>query len=176
MPVITGNVESMRRDRKGIKVGGEWYSAFNASQLDNVERKDDIEFEYTEKGSYKNIKGDARKAAGGSSASSGASKSPAKSGGYNSAGVEVGHAWNSAVQIVLADGGTVGKSHEDTVRECIAVAARVYAVCGALRAQAEAGTLDGTTSLDGAVEPPVVAVVPDKPSVDLAAITGGTTL
>jgi hypothetical protein len=146
MPVITGNVESMRRDRKGIKVGGEWYSAFNASQLDNVEWKDDIEFEYTEKGSYKNIKGDARKVGGGSSAPASAFKSSVKSSGYSSAGVEVGHAWNSAVQIVLADGGSVGKSHEDTVRECIAVAARVYAVCGALRAQAEAGELDGSAS------------------------------
>jgi hypothetical protein len=59
---ISGVVESMARNRKAIKVDGEWYSAFNASQLGGVEWKDEVEFDYEEviKGgaTFLNIKGE----------------------------------------------------------------------------------------------------------------------
>jgi hypothetical protein len=71
MQTVTGKVESMRQDRKGIKVNGEWYAAFASSQLKGIEWKDEVTFQVatTEKNgkTYKNIKGDVEKAGGGSS-------------------------------------------------------------------------------------------------------------
>ena len=84
MEQITGEIESMRKDRKGIKVNGEWYSAYASSQLSGVEWKDVVTFgvQRTEKNGqvYMNIKGDAKKSGGGGGSSSGAptpSASPA---------------------------------------------------------------------------------------------------
>ena len=56
-----GNVESKRRDGKGIKLqDGNWYSVFKASELEDVNRGDLVEFEYTEKGNFKNISTDVK--------------------------------------------------------------------------------------------------------------------
>lgn len=58
MSVTKGNVESKRRDGKGIKLqDGEWYSAFSETTLSEVNRGDLVEFEYVTKGDWKNIKG-----------------------------------------------------------------------------------------------------------------------
>lgn len=49
-------IVSMRRDRRGFKdEDGNWYSCFNASTLNGCERGDEVEFEFTEKGGYKNV-------------------------------------------------------------------------------------------------------------------------
>ena len=76
MPNIeNAEVVSMRRDRKGFKLGDDtWYSAFNP--IKNVERGDIVSFEYQTKGSFNNIKG---AVVVGGSADTGDGGSPAKS-------------------------------------------------------------------------------------------------
>lgn len=54
---MTGVVEAVRKDRRGIKVGDDWYSAYNPSQLNDVEKGDSVKFDYTVKGNFNNIKG-----------------------------------------------------------------------------------------------------------------------
>ena len=172
MPTMTGEIKSMRKDRKGVKMeDGEWYSAFNASQMGSAEWKDTVTFEYIEKGPYKNIKGNVTVtgAASGATSVAGSTSAPYR----GNAGVEVGHAWNSAVQIVLASNPNM--SYEDIVKECIPVAARVYAVCAALREKAAAGTLDGTAPVASAAqepEPEPKATTSPLGAVDIEAITG----
>ena len=54
-----GNVESKRRDGKGIKLqDGNWYSTFKSSDTEGVNRGDLVEFEYTQKGNFNNIQGE----------------------------------------------------------------------------------------------------------------------
>lgn len=54
---ITGSIESLKRDRSGFKVRGEWYSNFPPKPLPAWahERGVSVEFEYLERGGYKNI-------------------------------------------------------------------------------------------------------------------------
>jgi hypothetical protein len=94
---ISGKVASKRKDGKGIKVGEEWFSAFNASELDHINWKDDVEFSFARNGRFNNLKGTVKLI----SAGGGSSSAPAKSGGYSGVGVRAGHAWNSALQTVL---------------------------------------------------------------------------
>ena len=58
---VSGVIESSRKDGKGIKVNGEWYSAFRASQIGDARYKDEVSFDAddNEKGGtvYHNIKG-----------------------------------------------------------------------------------------------------------------------
>ena len=61
---VTGKIDSMRKDRKGIQVNGTWYSAFLSTQLDAVKYGEEVEFvfEAVQKGDqvYNNIKGDVK--------------------------------------------------------------------------------------------------------------------
>ena len=50
---VTGFVESVRKDRKGIKLNGEWYSSFSTV---NCNSRDNVELEFTQNGEWKNIK------------------------------------------------------------------------------------------------------------------------
>lgn len=81
MQQVKGTIESMRQDRKGIKVGGKWYSVFSPSQLKGVEWKDEVQFNVEAKEvngkTYHNIKGDVEKVGGGSSAPAMPSSNPA---------------------------------------------------------------------------------------------------
>lgn len=58
---INGTVESKRRDGKGIKIGEYWYSVMFSSELDDINKGDTVEVEFTTKPSpsgvdYRNIK------------------------------------------------------------------------------------------------------------------------
>lgn len=81
MQQVKGKVQSMRKDRKGIQVNDQWYSAFASSQLKGVEWKDDVEFMVatTEKNgnTYYNIKGDVKKVGGDTTAPAMPSSNPA---------------------------------------------------------------------------------------------------
>lgn len=57
-------VEAKSKDGKKIMIGPDWFSAFNASTLEGVERGDTVSFVYTLKGDWKNIKGSVRKGEG----------------------------------------------------------------------------------------------------------------
>lgn len=58
---VTGVVKSVRKDRKGFQLeDGEWYSAFNASQLKDVERGNNVAFDVKINGKYKNIQGNVK--------------------------------------------------------------------------------------------------------------------
>ncbi len=61
---VSGVIESARKDGKGIKVDGEWYSAFTASQLGEARYKDEVEFKVKDntKGgrTFHNIQGDVK--------------------------------------------------------------------------------------------------------------------
>lgn len=100
MSTITGKVESMRRDKKGVKVNGEWYSSFNP--ISGVEWKDEVEFEFEQKGRYNNIKGAVRKLGSGGGGNNSGQYSGAgnRSYGYSNVGVEVGHASNLAMRMM----------------------------------------------------------------------------
>lgn len=99
MEKISGMVESKSRKGNSIKVGDEWYSCFNASDLRHVNWKDTVEFMYVEKGQFKNIKGPVTliEGSGGSSASSGG-RSAGRS--HSNLGVELGHASNLAMKVM----------------------------------------------------------------------------
>ena len=47
-----GLVEKVRRDKKAFQVMGKWYSAFNELKVNVGDR---IEFDYVEKGDFKNV-------------------------------------------------------------------------------------------------------------------------
>lgn len=50
-------VNSVSKNGKSLKIDDVWYGAFNASQLNGAAVGDTVDFEYVEKGEYKNIKG-----------------------------------------------------------------------------------------------------------------------
>ncbi len=55
MTEITGTIQSVRRDRKGVKIDDVWYSAYAASELNGAERGDHVKLTYSAKGDFKNI-------------------------------------------------------------------------------------------------------------------------
>lgn len=92
---ITGTITAKARTGKSIQLDdGNWYGAFNASQLGGVEKGDSVELSYKINGRYRNIQGNVTKASGGSASSTGgsASSTPARSGGrsYRANGEEGG--------------------------------------------------------------------------------------
>ena len=142
MPTITGKVESMRRDKKGVKVNGEWYSSFNA--ISGVEWKDEVEFEFEQKGRYNNIKGAVRKlgSGGGGSNSGKYSGSGNRSTGYSNVGVEVGHASNLAMRMMeqriqMEDNIEIGST--DYYKMFMEDTKNVHKIMTALRASIEKG-------------------------------------
>lgn len=52
---MVGVIEAVKKDNKAIKVGGVWYSSF--LPMPPMNAGDEVTFDYTEKGPYKNIKG-----------------------------------------------------------------------------------------------------------------------
>lgn len=96
METITGVVESVRKDRKGMCVNGQWYSSWDAL---SVNTGDEVLFNYVEKGTFKNIKGKVRVTGSKPVTSSGGGKS----GGYSNLGVEIGHAANLAMEMMKQD-------------------------------------------------------------------------
>lgn len=81
---MTGTITAKARTGKSIQMDdGNWYSAFNASQIGDVDKGDSVEFQFKVNGRYRNIQGNVSKVAGGSSESTG-SKAPARSGGGRS--------------------------------------------------------------------------------------------
>ena len=144
MPTVKGTIVSQRRDRKGFKLDDdEWYSSFET--LSGVDLGDVVEFEYVAKGRWKNIKGKINKVSGGSGSSSGGGGEPPARKNFN-VGVEVGHAWNSAVQIVLAT--DISKDREQILRDTADLTARVYSFCRELRKFAEEGSLEGAEPVE----------------------------
>lgn len=97
---IDGTVESKSRKGNSIKVNGGWYSTFNASDLDHVNWKDQVSFDFVTKGKYNNISGKVEVTAKAPAASS--SGGGGKGGDYT-LGVELGHASKLAMDVMLAD-------------------------------------------------------------------------
>ena len=93
METITGTITSVRKDRKGFAIGDEWYSSWDA--LD-VNRGDEVLFNYVQKGRYKNIKGSVKVTGGGAPAP----KAGGFKGGNNNLGIELGHAANLAQRVM----------------------------------------------------------------------------
>lgn len=74
MTTMTGTITSKARTGKSIQLeDGNWYSAFNASQIGEVDKGDSVEFNYKENGRYRNIQGNVKKVGGGASSGAGSS-------------------------------------------------------------------------------------------------------
>jgi hypothetical protein len=128
--VAKGLVESKSRKGNGIKLDGNWYTTFKSSDLDHVNWKDTVEFlwDYDKTSTYRNIKGTVKVTSAGSTAPSGASKGA----GYNPIGVEVGHAWNSALKVVFARGKSEVGSDE-FYKEVIEHTEKIYRINKSLK-------------------------------------------
>ena len=97
METLSGKVESKSKKGNSIKVDGEWYSTFSSDDLDHVEWKDDVVFNWElAKGKYRNIKGKVRVSGSGAGTASPA----ASKGGWSNTGVELGHAANLAMRMM----------------------------------------------------------------------------
>ncbi len=105
--VVTGVVQSKRRDGAGIQVNGEWYSSYQGKGLESVQTGHHVEFTWapSKDGRFKNIKsiaitGGAPKYGAGIPGAVPAASSN-KSGGYSNVGVELGHASKLAWELAL---------------------------------------------------------------------------
>jgi hypothetical protein len=144
MEVIEGAVQSKSRKGNSIKVNDEWYSTFDASDLDHVQWKDVVEFKWEAKGKYRNIKGAVRKVSSGGS-SGGGSKASAKP--WSNVGVEIGHASNLAMRMMeqLQNDGEGGHPEIGTAeyfRMFTMHTVNVYKVMKAIRSKVEAADGD----------------------------------
>ncbi len=178
MPTVTNQkVDSMRKDGTAIKVGSEWYSAYKGMGLNGVEWGDTVTFEFQQKGQFNNIKGNVQvvakkgtEAAPQSTATAGTSGIVASQ--ARNAGVEVGHAWNSAVQIAL----TQSNDPEQILRIASDLAPRVYSICSAFRDMAAGGDMsmaDPYSFTEPTSEPGARVTVGLKPEApDLSSIAG----
>lgn len=61
MAKMQGTIEKFRKDRKAFAIDDVWYSAFKAAWMGEAQSGDTVEFEYTEKGDFKNITQDTLK-------------------------------------------------------------------------------------------------------------------
>lgn len=140
MENLTGAVEAKSKKGNSILVDGEWYGTFSASDMSHVDRGDDVQFswEFDRKtGKYRNIKGPIKTTTGGTKSSS---SPPAKKKDFN-LGVELGHASNLAMTVMLAAnadhvaeiGGT------DFYREWAEHTRKIKGVMDGLRAEYESG-------------------------------------
>lgn len=132
---VTGVVESKRKDGKGIKVNGEWYSVFNASSLRGVEWKDTVTFNYIMKGTYRNIQGPVTKTEEGGS--SPAAMPTSKGGGYSNLGVELGHAANLAMEVMIASSPPEVIGTDDFYKKWVAHTDKIYKAMRILREHKE---------------------------------------
>lgn len=93
METISGVVDAVRKDRKGLCINDVWYSSWDALTCN---KGDEVVFNSVAKGRFNNIKGKVNVASsGGGSASRGSS-----GGGYSNLGVELGHASNLAMRMM----------------------------------------------------------------------------
>jgi hypothetical protein len=91
MDTMTGVVDAVRKDRKGLCINDVWYSSWDPI---SVNRGDEVLFNFVKKGQYNNIKGKVRVTGKGTAPAS----SPRSGGGYSNIGVEIGHASNLAMR------------------------------------------------------------------------------
>lgn len=169
MSTVKGKIESMRRDRKGIKVDGEWYSSFR--EINSVEWKDEVEFEYEQKGRYRNIQGAVRKlgSGGGGSYSGNDNRSGGRSNSFSSVGVELGHAANLAMRMMeqrLAEGPaedifTDGIGSADYYKTFMEDTQNIFKVMKGLRAKVEAGDTPAPAPAPAQVSTPTMDVSND---------------
>lgn len=61
-----GVIEVVARNKKGIKIGEEWFGAFKVAQISGASQGDEVEFEYEQKGEFNNIKGNVKVLSAGS--------------------------------------------------------------------------------------------------------------
>lgn len=64
MNTINGVIEAVRKDKRGFKIGEEWYGVFSTSQLAEADRGDEVSFTYIRKGDYNNVQGPVKVVAG----------------------------------------------------------------------------------------------------------------
>jgi hypothetical protein len=125
MNAVKGKVESKSRKGNSIKVGGEWFSTYKADDLNHVNWKDSVEFlwDFDKSGEYKNIKGVVTLIG-----DSGSKGTDSPKGGYNPIGVEVGHAWNSAIQVALAKMDKKSYGNDDFYKFVIEHTEKIYTI------------------------------------------------
>jgi len=78
---ITGTITKVRKDRKGFFIDGEWYSVFDSSEMDGVNKGDTVKFTFKKKGDWNNIDNGTVKKTEAAPASSGGGKSYGGGGG-----------------------------------------------------------------------------------------------
>lgn len=94
METISGVVDAVRKDRKGLCINDVWYSSWEALTCN---KGDDVVFNFIVKGRFNNIKGKVNVASTSAATSSGGASS---GGGYSNLGVELGHASNLAMRMM----------------------------------------------------------------------------
>jgi hypothetical protein len=139
---VEGNVASKRKDGRGIKVGDDWFSVFNSTDLDHVAWKDDVSFEYIQKGDFKNIKGRVTVTSAGGTSSTGTKKAT----GYSQVGVQMGHAYNNAMALVLGCKDTTNDMDE-VMAAVVEKTVEIYKTTERLRKLADDGAFDAEEEL-----------------------------
>lgn len=120
---MKGVVDAVRRDGKGLKIGEDWYSAFDASQMAGIGRGDHVEFDFAPKGMYKNIKGNVSKVADSGGATTGVSTEVAKPSLARERTIIRQNALSHATTLVVANTNVSDPTEMDsTVEEIIRVA------------------------------------------------------
>ena len=136
LQLIKGNVESKSRKGNSIKVEGEWYSVYRSVDLDHVNWKDDVEllWDWDKTNTYRNIKGTVTVTSATTPVrTTSTSTSPAKRGGFDTTGVEVGHAWNSAVQMALKVTPSKEVGSDKFYKFCIDQTRKIYKINKAIK-------------------------------------------
>lgn len=149
---ITGTITKVRKDRKGFFIDGEWYSVFDSSEMDGVNKGDTVKFTFKKKGDWNNIDNGTVKKTEAAPASSGGGKS--YGGGGNSQ-------FRSVPELNRIDGlrfavETVGNNNgsatiQDDVKSVLKIAA-VY-----------------TAFIEGTIGAPAGAAAPETNDADAAA-------
>lgn len=52
---FTGTITKVRKDRKGFFIDGAWYSVYDQSEMDGVNKGDNVTFTFKKKGDWNNI-------------------------------------------------------------------------------------------------------------------------
>lgn len=146
MQTMSGNVEAKSKKGNSIRLGDDWFGVFSASDLEHVNRGDDVVFnwEASKCGNFKNIKGKVRISTGASPA--GGAKP--KSGGYSNTGVELGHASNLAMRMMEQTlvGSNLDIGSADYYRKFLRYTEEMYKLMKGVRAKVDAGEDIGSSS------------------------------
>lgn len=81
MATMKGKIGKFRKDRKAFEIDDVWYSAYKSSWMGEAQQGDTVEFEYTEKGDFKNIAEGTLKVVAQKQSGRGSGSSSGKSGG-----------------------------------------------------------------------------------------------